>query len=81
MTNYLRIISLYLVGGLMFDLVRVDFTELVTTKLCTYDHHFRLNVHARNKMCELGSTQTKEIPAKQCISLDVSAEFTASSKH
>ena len=73
MTNYLRIKSLYLVGGLMFDLVRVDLTELLT-KLCTYDHHFSLNVQAPNKMCELGSTQTKEIPAKQCISLDVKAK-------
>ena len=24
----------------MFDLVQVDFTELLTTKLCAYDHHF-----------------------------------------
>ena len=28
----------------MFDLVQVDFTELLTTKLCAYDHHFSLTV-------------------------------------
>ena len=28
----------------MFDLVQGDFTELLTTKLCAYDHHFSLTV-------------------------------------
>ena len=54
---------------------------LITTKVCAYDHHFPLTVQAPNKMCELGSTQKKKIPAKPCkqsISLDVSAEFTVS---
>ena len=38
---------------------------LMTTKVCAYDHHFPLycDVQAWKIMCELGSTQTKEIPA------------------
>ena len=36
--------NFFLVGGLMFDLVQVDFTDILTTKLCAYDHHFSLTV-------------------------------------